>query len=73
MKSKGNKWTWAQLLGAHQKKEKEEKKIKLNREGGIWKVYENGTLLYASTSFFRAYKYLYDRAERGRITWGCRY
>lgn len=47
--------------------------MKLNREGGIWKVYENGTLLYASTSFFRAYKYLYDRAEGGRIKWECRY
>lgn len=46
--------------------------MKLNRESGIWKVYEGGTLLYASTSFARAYKYLLDRAKGG-IRWGCRY
>lgn len=68
MKMKGKKWTWAQLLAAH-RKEKEEKMMKLNRESGIWKVYENGTLLYASTSFFRAYKYLYDRAGGGKFRW----
>lgn len=70
MKRSEHKWSWAQLLGAHEKKE--EKMMKLNREHGIWKVYEDGTLLYASTSFARAYKYLYGRAKGG-IKWGCRY